>query len=83
MRRCRLVAIDHVDVVDAVVGQHLQHDLEQSLADVGARIDRQRQRDVIDRNRDLHPRLEQRVQRLHLLGVVQGVADRARGLAGR
>jgi hypothetical protein len=67
---------DDVNVVDAVVGEHLAHDLEHELPDIGRAHDRQRHRDVIDRDRDLHPRRQHRVQRIGVLGMVQRVADR-------
>ena len=67
---------DHLDVVDAVIGEQLEHDREHALAHVGPAHRRQRQRDVVDRDDDLHPRAELRVERLGVVRVVDRVADR-------
>ena len=66
---------DHLDVVDPVIGQHLQHNCKDPLAHVRRLHGRQGQRDVVDRDDDLHPRLEQRVEGLGLVRVMDRVAD--------
>ena len=61
---------DHqVHVVDAVVGQRLQHLVEQALADIGPAHLRQRQADVVDRDRHAHVGTELREQRVLVLGM--------------
>ena len=68
---------DDVHVVDAGVGRHREHLLDDPLAQVGALHLRQRQADVVERDRQLHPGEQQRRQRIHVDRVEQGVADRA------
>ncbi len=68
---------DQLDVVDARVGRQVEHGLDDALADVGPLHLRQRQRDVVERDRQLHPRTEQRRERFGVERVQQGVADRA------
>ncbi len=65
-----------LDVLDAAARGELDHLLEDQLADVGALHRRQRQRDVVDRDRELHPRLQELAQRLAVERVVERVADR-------
>ncbi len=67
---------DDVEVVDAVIGEHLEDDREDALADVGAAHRRERERDVVDRDDDAHPGLELRVERLGVVRVVDGVTNR-------
>ena len=75
---------DHeVHVVDAVVGQRLQHLVEQALADVGPAHLRQRQADVVDRDRHAHVGIELREQRVLILRMEQGVANRLVGVGER
>ena len=66
---------DDLDVVDAVVGEELEDDREHALAHVGPAHRRQRHRDVVDRDDDLHPGPQLRVQRVGAEGVVYRVAD--------
>ena len=71
---------DHeMHVVDAVVGQRLQHLVEHALANVGPAHLRQRQADVVDRDRHAHVGTELREQRVLVFGMEQGVAN---GLVG-
>jgi hypothetical protein len=49
---------DEVDVVDARLGRQVEHRLDDPLADVGAPHGRQRQRDVVEADRELHARVE-------------------------
>ena len=67
---------DQMDVVDAVVGERLEHDVERAFADIGPAHLRQRQADVVDRDRDAHVGIELREQRIGVLGTQQRVADR-------
>ena len=66
---------DDVDIFDSGSGQHAQEDLERGLPDVRQFHHRQRQRNVVYRYGDLHPGLEQRPQRGHVLRMVDGVPD--------
>ncbi len=66
---------DDLDVLDAVVGEELEDDGEHALAHVGPAHRRERQRDVVDGDDDLHPRAQLRVERIAAEGVVEGVAD--------
>ena len=68
---------DQVDVVDAGLGGEVEHGLDDALADVGPAHLRQRQADVVERDRQLHAREQQRRQRVLVDRVEQGVADRA------
>ena len=61
---------DDLDVLDPVVGEELEDDGEHALARVGPAHRRQRHRDVVDRDDDLHPRAQLRVQRIAAEGVV-------------
>ncbi len=67
---------DELDVVDTGVGRHVEHGFDDALADVGPLHLGQRQRDVVERDRQLHPRTQQRGQRLGVERVEQRVADR-------
>ena len=51
-------------VVDAVIGQRLQHLVEQPLANIGPAHVRERQADVVDRDRHAHVGVELREQRI-------------------
>ena len=67
----------HLDILDAMLLEHVEEDLEDRLADVRAPHRRQRDADVVDGDRDLHARLEPGVQRRGIaLGIVERVADR-------
>ena len=66
---------DDVHVVDAVRVELLEQDLDDGLPDVREHHGRQRQRDVVDGDRDAHPRLELRVERVRAERVVERVAD--------
>ena len=67
---------DQHDVVDARLGRHVEHRLDDHLADVGRLHRRQRQRDVVEADRQLHARAQQRRQRVAVADrVQQGVAD--------
>ena len=50
---------DDVDVVDPGLRRQIEHRLDHPLTDVGATHRRQWQRDVVERDRQLHPREEQ------------------------
>ena len=67
---------DDVGVVDAVVGQKLEHHLERGLTGIGSHHRWQRQADVIDGDGHLHARLQLRVERIAAERVIDGVADR-------
>ncbi len=66
---------DDVHVVHAGVGGEVEHRLDDALADVGAAHRRQRQRDVVEGDGELHAREEQRRQRIAVDRVEQRVAD--------
>ena len=68
---------DDVHVVDAGLGRHVEHRLDHALADVGASHLRQRQADVVERDRQLHAGEQQRGQRVLVVRVQQRVLDRA------
>ena len=69
---------DEVHVVDAGLRRHVEHRLDHALADVGPAHRRQRQRDVVERDRQLHAREQQLGQRLRVAErVEQRVADGA------
>jgi hypothetical protein len=67
---------DQLDVVDTGVGGHRQHGLDDALPDVRLLHRRQRQRDVVERDRQPHARPQQFRQRLGLDRVQQRVLDR-------
>ena len=52
------------DVVDAGLGGEVEHGLDDPLADVGPAHLRQRQADVVEGDRQLHAREQQRRQRV-------------------
>ena len=66
---------DDVNVVDAVTGEHVEHDLEHRLANVGRRHRRQRQTDVVNRDGDAHARFELRKQRIAAERMIERVTD--------
>ncbi len=75
---------DHqVDVVDAVIGQRLEHLIEQPLANVRPAHLRQRQAKVIDRDGDAHVGIELREERILIFRMEQGVANRLIGIGQR
>jgi hypothetical protein len=67
---------DDLDVVDAVVGEELEDDREHALAHVGRAHRRERERDVVDGDDDLHPGRSFAWSGSSPVGVVQRVADR-------
>ena len=67
---------DDVNIVDAVAGQHVEHDFEHRLPHVGRRHRRQRQTDVVDRDRHSHARLELRKQRIAVERMIERIANR-------
>ena len=67
---------DQVDVVDAGAVGALEHLLDHQRADVRLAHRRQRQADVVERDRQLHPRAEQGVQRVHAERRVERGGDR-------
>ena len=75
---------DHkMHVVNSVVGQRLQHLVEQALANVGPAHLRQRQADVVDRDRHAHVGIELREQRVLHFPDGAGVANRLVGVGQR
>ena len=68
---------DDVDVVDACVSGEIEHCLDDSLAVVGRAHLGQRQADVVEGDRQLHPREQLRGQRILVVRMQQRVADRA------
>ena len=70
---------DQVHVVHPRGGRHVEDLLDDPLADVGAPHGRQRQRDVVEGDGQLHSRPQPRRQRIGVERVQQGVAD---GLGG-
>jgi hypothetical protein len=70
-----------VDVVDAGLGRLVEHRLDDALAHVGAAHGWQGQRDVVERDGQLHARPQQAAQRLAVAqGVVERMADGALGV---
>ena len=67
---------DQVDVVDAGAVGALEHLLDHPLADVGRAHRRQRQRDVVEGDRQPHAGAQQRVQRVHPERAVERLGDR-------
>ena len=57
---------DDLDVLDALACRELDHLLEDPLPDVGKGHRRERDRDVVHRDRELHPRLEKLGERLRV-----------------
>ena len=71
---------DHqVHIVNAIIGKRLQHLVEKALADVGPAHLRQREAEVVDRDRDAHIGTQLREQRVLVLGMQERVAN---GLVG-
>jgi hypothetical protein len=66
---------DDLEVVDAVVGEEVEHHREHALAHVGAAHRRQRERDVIEGDDHLHARAQLRVEGLAVVRVVDRVPD--------
>ena len=67
---------DQVDVVDAGPVGALEHVLDHAAADVRRLHRRQRQADVVERDRQLHARPQQRVERVHPERRVERGGDR-------
>ena len=67
---------DQVDVVHARAVGALEHLLDHLLAHVRRAHRRQRQRDVVERDRQAHARAQQRVERVHPERVVERGGDR-------
>ncbi len=67
---------DQVNVVDAVRTAHIEHYLEHRLPHIGRRHRRQRQRNVVHRDRHPHSRFEQSVQRFHLKRMIYRITNR-------
>ena len=75
---------DEHHVVDPGVGRHVEHGLDDHLADVGRLHRGQRERDVVEADRQLHAGVEQRRQRIAVAHrMEQGVADGAVGVVER
>ena len=75
---------DHqMHIVNAVIGKRLQHLVEQPLADVGPAHLRQRQTDVVNRDRHAHVGTQLREQRVLVLGMKERVANRLVGVGQR
>ena len=55
--------------------RELDHLLEHELADVGALHRRERDRDVVDRDRELHARREELPERFASVGMVERMPD--------
>ncbi len=68
---------DDVDVVDTGVGGEVEDRFDHPLANVGAAHLRERQADVVERDRELHARVEPGTQRVTVDRVVESVTDRA------
>ena len=66
---------DDLDVVHAGARGGLEHVLHDAPADVRRLHLRQRQRDVVERDRQFHPGLQQRRQRLAVFRVLERVRD--------
>ena len=64
--------------------EHVEQDCQDGLSEVGPLHHRQRQRNIVDRDRHFHPGMQLGAQRLGLQRIGQGVADRgfAVGQAG-
>ncbi len=67
---------DEMDVVDPRLGGEVENRLDHPLADVGPAHLGERQADVVEGDRQLHPREQLGAQRLGADRVVEGVADR-------
>ncbi|CAB4723496.1 unannotated protein [freshwater metagenome] len=77
------VGRDDLDVVDAGRRGQGQHLLDDPLADVGSAHRRQRQRQVVEGDREPHPGEEQLRQRVGVRRVQQRVEDRALDVGDR
>jgi hypothetical protein len=66
-----------MDVIDAVIGKHLQEDLHHRLANVRGGHRWQRETDVIESDGHLHSRPELRVERIAAERVKQSLANRS------
>jgi len=69
---------DDLIVFHAGCGEHLEQNRQGRLPNIGPKHLRQRQRDVVDGDSDLHPRPQQRAQRVHPLGMIERVTNRRR-----
>ena len=67
---------DQMDVLDTRAVGALEHVLDHAAADVGQLHRRQREADVVERDRQLHARAEQAVERVHAERRVERGADR-------
>ncbi len=67
---------DDVDVVNAMTGEHVQHDLQHRLTNVGRGHGRQRQTDIVNSDRYFHARLKLSEQWIATERMIQRVADR-------
>ena len=74
---------DQMNVVHAVIRERLQHRIEHPLAQIRAAHLRQRQADIVDRDRDAHVGIELREQRIGVERMEQGVTDRRVGIGQR
>ena len=69
---------DQLHVLDARPSRHLDHVLQDPLPDVRGRHGRKRDRDVVDRDRELHPGAQEVGQRLRVSHrMAQRMLDRA------
>ncbi len=66
---------DDVHVVDAGLGGHVEHRLDDPLPIVGPLHLRQRQARVVEADRQLHVRLQQLGKRVHVERIQQRIAD--------
>ena len=66
---------DDVHVIDAMAGQHIEHNLENGLTNIWCGHGRQRQTDVVNCNRHLHPRFQLSEKRITAMGMIQGIAN--------
>ena len=83
MRRCSAERSDEVHVVDAGFGRHVEHGFDDPLTDVGPPHRRQRQRDVVERDRELHAGEQQFGQGLRVAErVEERMADGGVGSSG-
>jgi len=71
---------DEMDVVHAGIGEQFQDNLQHRLAGVGGDHRRERERDVVQGDGDLHPRPEEGVEGVHSLRVIQCPADGGLGV---
>ena len=66
---------DDVHVIDTVTREHVQHDFQNRLADVGRGHRRQRKADVVNGDRDLHPGFKLREQWIATQRMIQGITN--------